>query len=273
MFNEISHLVQQKRDSKEPVSLAVIQQVLYNKTDEILEVSENSMFEGIISKLNNLCSELNAVVDRVAEDSKAVKIMSASSPWLQRASDLKAEVVVNHDMERKLQQHNDEILKLIKDVKMKDQSLQESAVKIELLEKRMEGVKKQGEQIVELESGLAKSQSQMQMYAEAMENLQAEYDSLEQENIQLKKAAAKRSEKPSSTTKNSEYAEGNTNVPEELVTVESYALKTQVWHKFVKLGYCKTTALLTQFFLSLITSRVQCDTCVQRIHILRAKNT
>lgn len=147
---------------------------------------------------------------------------------MQRASDLKAEVVVNHDMERKLQQHIDEIHKLIKDVKMKDQSLQESAVKIELLEKRMESAKKQGEQIAELESGLSKSQSQMQMYAEAMENLQAEYDTLEQENIQLKKAAAKRNEKQSSVSKNSEYAEGNVNNPEELVTTETYAMKTQL---------------------------------------------
>jgi dynactin 1 len=32
---------------------------------------------------------------------------------------MKAEVVMNHDMERKLQQHSDEILKLIKDVKLK----------------------------------------------------------------------------------------------------------------------------------------------------------
>jgi dynactin 1 len=111
---------------------------------------------------------------------------------------------------------------------MKDQSLQESSVKIELLEKRMEGVKKQGEQISELESGLAKSQSQMQMYAEAMENLQAEYDTLEQENIQLKKAAAKRREKQTSTSKSSDYAEGNTSTSEELISTESYALKSQV---------------------------------------------
>jgi dynactin 1 len=32
---------------------------------------------------------------------------------------MKAEVVVDHDKDRKLQQHADEILKLIKDIKMK----------------------------------------------------------------------------------------------------------------------------------------------------------
>lgn len=46
-------------------------------------------------------------------------VATGVAPWIQRASDMKAEVVMNHDMERKLQQHSDEILKLIKDVKFK----------------------------------------------------------------------------------------------------------------------------------------------------------
>lgn len=103
---------------------------------------------------------------------------------------MKAEVVVSHDMERKLQQHSDEIVKLIKDIKMKDQALQESNVKVEWLEKRMTVAKKQTEQIATLEESLAKSQTQEQMYAEAIENLQAEFDALEQEHGKLKAAAA-----------------------------------------------------------------------------------
>lgn len=46
-------------------------------------------------------------------------VATGVAPWIQRASDMKAEVVMNHDMERKLQQHSDEIVKLIKDVKFK----------------------------------------------------------------------------------------------------------------------------------------------------------
>jgi hypothetical protein len=46
-------------------------------------------------------------------------VATGVAPWVQRASDMKAEVVMNHDMERKLQQHSDEIVKLIKDVKFK----------------------------------------------------------------------------------------------------------------------------------------------------------
>jgi hypothetical protein len=46
-------------------------------------------------------------------------VITKVAPWIQRASDIKAEVVVNHELEHKLQQHNEEIIKLIKDVRLK----------------------------------------------------------------------------------------------------------------------------------------------------------
>jgi dynactin 1 len=89
-----------------------------------------------------------------------------------------------------------------------EQAIQESAVKIELMEKRMEGVKKQvrklwgdtslgchaeleqqADAMAELEAELAKSKKQEKAYEEAIEALQADLDSMEQENIKLKQAA------------------------------------------------------------------------------------
>lgn len=69
----------------------------------------------------------------------------------------------------------------------------------------METVKKQADQIAILEETLTKTQTQEQMYAEAVENLQAEYDALEQENLLLKKNAAKKEEKRLSVPKKTEY--------------------------------------------------------------------
>ena len=54
----------------------------------------------------------------------------------------------------------------------------------------MEAAKKDTDQFHALEESLEKAKAQTQMYSEAMENLQTEYEGLEQENIQLKKAAA-----------------------------------------------------------------------------------
>jgi dynactin 1 len=75
----------------------------------------------------------------------------------------------------------------------------------------MEVAKKEVEQIKSLEEDLEKSLNQEQMYAEAMENLQNEYDALETENIQLKKEASKREEKRQSLLRkaNFDLAEGD----------------------------------------------------------------
>ncbi|KAI9322335.1 hypothetical protein BX666DRAFT_604794 [Dichotomocladium elegans] len=189
-YKQITSYIAAKQGSKEEISLSLIQQIVYNKADEILEIAETSLWEGCLRTLKSLSNELNATITRVDNDNKMDKIVTGIAPWIQRASDMKAEVVVSHDMERKLQQHTEEILKLIKDIKLKDQALQESNVKVELLEKRMVVVKKQAEQIATLEEQLTKSQSQERVYAEAIENLQADFDALDQEHTKLKTAAA-----------------------------------------------------------------------------------
>ncbi|CEJ02773.1 Putative Dynactin 1 [Rhizopus microsporus] len=203
-YKQITRYVETRAGSKEDISLSIIQQTIYNKADEILEIPESSMWEGCLKTLKSLTNELNTTHERISNETKTQKITIGVSPWTQRASDMKAEIVINHDMERKLQQHSDEILKLIKDVKLKDQALQEAHVKIELLEKRMETVKKQAEQIQMLEETLSKSQQQEQMYSEAIDNLQAEYDNLEQEHIKLKKEIAQKEEKRLSASKKAE---------------------------------------------------------------------
>jgi dynactin 1 len=69
----------------------------------------------------------------------------------------------------------------------------------------MEAAKKEAEQIKSLQADLNKSVQQEQMYAEAVENLQAEYDTLEAENNALKKDAAKREEKRQSILRKANF--------------------------------------------------------------------
>ncbi|KAF7727233.1 hypothetical protein EC973_007846 [Apophysomyces ossiformis] len=212
-YKQITAYVGAKRGSKEEISLGIIQQIVYSKANDILEIAESSMWEGCLKTLNSLINELKNTTTRVENDNKmdksnqrlAALVSSDVPPWLQRASDMQAEVVVSHDMERKLQQHGEEIVKLIKDIKLKDQALQEASVKVELLEKRMETVKKQADQISNLEEDLRKAQSQQQVYSEALENLQTEYNALQNQHNQLKKTATKKEEKRLSAPKKSDF--------------------------------------------------------------------
>ena len=79
---------------------------------------------------------------------------------------------------------------LVRNIKAKDQHIQEAAVKIELMERRMEAAKRQADMVVDLEAELAKARKEKQAYDEAMEQLQTDLDALEQENAKLKTQTA-----------------------------------------------------------------------------------
>lgn len=112
--------------------------------------------------------------------------VSGMAPWVTRVEEIKASTAVNIEAERKVAQLNDEMQGLVRSLKTKDQNIQESVVKIELMERRMETVKKQADAIVDLEGELAKARKQERAYEEAMEQLQADLDTLEQDNAKLK---------------------------------------------------------------------------------------
>jgi len=75
-------------------------------------------------------------------------------------------------------------------LRTKDQTIQESTVKIQLMERRLETVKKQADAIVELENELIKARKQERTYEEAMEQLHSDLDALEQDNAKLKTLTA-----------------------------------------------------------------------------------
>lgn len=66
-------------------------------------------------------------------------------------------------------------------IRVQDQSQQESAVKIELMERRLESVKKQADALAQLELELAKAKKQEKAYEDAIEALQGDLDNMEQE--------------------------------------------------------------------------------------------
>lgn len=107
-----------------------------------------------------------------------------------RVDEIRASTAVNVEAERKAVQLQDEIQGLVRSLKSRDQTIQESGVKIELMERRMEASKKQTDTIVELETELSKARKQERAYEEAMEQLQADLDALEQDNAKLKTVAA-----------------------------------------------------------------------------------
>ena len=120
----------------------------------------------------------------------SIALVSGVAPWVTRIAEIKATLAINVEAERKVAQLNDEMQGLVRSLKTKDQNIQESAVKIELMERRMEAAKKQADAILDLEGELSKARKQERAYEEAMEQLQTDLDALEQENAKLKTLTA-----------------------------------------------------------------------------------
>jgi dynactin 1 len=133
-------------------------------------------------------------------------------PWLARVAHIKAAAQFNVDTERKVVRLSEELKDMLREIKLRvsvashgdcfqvirwrrkpcltitqDQSLQESGVKVETLERRLEATRKQADLIIELENDVAKAKKQEKVYEDAIEQLQAEQDALEAENARLRK--------------------------------------------------------------------------------------
>ena len=71
-----------------------------------------------------------------------LRLVSGVAPWVLRIDDIKAATAVNVEAERKVAQLNDEMQALARTIGIKDQTIQETGVKVELMERRMKTVKK-----------------------------------------------------------------------------------------------------------------------------------
>ncbi|TBU58180.1 dynactin [Dichomitus squalens] len=159
---------------------------------------ESASWDSVCEFLAQVIQEANRIVPMSLEAENTLKI-TGTAPWILRIDDIKAATAVNVEAERKVAQLNDEMQALARTIRMKDQQIQETGVKIELMERRMETVKKQADTITDLENELAKARKQERAYEEAMEQLQADLDALEQDNAKLK-ALANNPERQASTT-------------------------------------------------------------------------
>jgi len=174
--------------------------------------------------ISELVVQTNALSPKAMEHDNIIKI-TGTAPWIVRIEEVKTAMAVNVEAERKVTHLNEEMQGLVRTLKGKDQNIQESAVKIELMERRMEAAKKQAEAVTELEGLLGKAQKQEKYYVEAMEQLQSEFDTLAKENSKLKTTSSASEKVAGATTAQSQiplHVDGNLETTHLLEQLESY---------------------------------------------------
>ena len=102
--------------------------------------------------------------------------------------------------------------------------MQESGVKVETLERRLDGTRKQADTILELENAVAKAKKQEKAYEEAIEQLQREQDALEVEYAKSKRGQGGDRQANASSSSAFDTADG----PVTMVTSESAQTIEQV---------------------------------------------
>lgn len=199
--------VDEVRASKSPFQLSKVLSFVNNiASSTVAKICKDttSSWASLAKAISELVTQTNALFPKTIDHESVVKssshkisvelylithAVSGTAPWIVRIEEVKAAVAVNVEAERKVAQLNEEMQGLVRTLKVKDQNIQESSVKIELMERRMETVKKQAEAVTELEGLLGKAQKQEKYYVEAMEQLQSEFDTLAKENSKLKAAS------------------------------------------------------------------------------------
>ncbi|KAI9618516.1 hypothetical protein H4Q26_012337 [Puccinia striiformis f. sp. tritici PST-130] len=146
--------------SKEIFQLDTYNDILQEATRDIVKHTGRPL-EEFFTLLSYLARDLGIVLG-VATDPEHVARNTYEHPWVARVAEMKSSAAMNVDAELKVLKLNEEIRGLVKDTRAKDHSLQESQVKIQVMEKRMEAVKKQADAMSELESRLKKAEKRSQ---------------------------------------------------------------------------------------------------------------
>ncbi|KAJ1671424.1 hypothetical protein EV182_007635, partial [Spiromyces aspiralis] len=159
-------------------------------TKRVLRSEDVVLLGSFVDMVQTVAKDITSVLELLNEQTSVMKAPAIEHPWIKRAEQFKSSLVQNSDVERRIESLNEEIISLARELKLKEKEIQESNVKIEILERRGESIKAQTKQIEQLRTDIAKAKSQEKVFEEAIENLQSELEALERENSRLKKASA-----------------------------------------------------------------------------------
>ncbi|KAJ7695201.1 dynactin [Mycena rosella] len=142
-------------------------------------------WEAIGESIAQLVQEGSKLLPLALEPENVIKV-SGVSPWVTRVDEVKASVAVNLEAERRVTQLNEELQGLVRTLKQKEQHIQEATVKNDLMERKMETVKRQADSIAEKDIVIADSKRRQRELEEALEQVQGDLDVSEQERLKLK---------------------------------------------------------------------------------------
>ena len=185
LSKSISAYVAEVRTSKTVFEINKVTDMVAEATEEGLGKPDINLWSGPLSSTSHLSTTIQTVLTAIVEQENVIRI-DGPGPWLARAEDIKAQAAQNPELERQVAKLSEDARDLLRQVKARDQALQEGSIKIERLQKQLEKSKAQVDQHSDVRATLTETQRQAKAYQDANDALQSEIEALQKENDQLK---------------------------------------------------------------------------------------
>ncbi|KAI1004985.1 Dynactin, isoform [Podosphaera aphanis] len=173
----------------EPCTCLEVQSTMNRTTSKFYASNESEFFSLYTSKLRTLITSLTDLATLASDLELTQEFERAPAPWLLRSQELKALKTVPVDTEEEIHRLKDLNLERARLIAIKDQALEETSVKIELLQSRMRDATKKNERITELEHSIKEAKKREKELTESLDSQNEELITLETDREKWRKIA------------------------------------------------------------------------------------
>lgn len=173
----------------EPFNYLEVQSCVHRTTTNVFASSESDLFSAYANKLRTLTTALSELQAMASDLEMTQEFERSTEPWILRSQELKSSKTVHVDTEEQLIRLKEESNERARQVKQRDQTLEEASVKIELLESRMRDATKKNERINDLERRIEEAKKQEAKLNEIIESRDKELVLTEADREKWKKTA------------------------------------------------------------------------------------
>lgn len=167
--------------------LESMSQVFTESTQSADEATENNDSLALLTnKLRDLGSQLDELDAASADLSRTTEFERGAFPWIARSEELKSNKTISPDADEETRRLKNEVHELSTALGVKDNTLEEQTIKIELLESRMREATKKASMVKDLEAKIEQIQTASDELEKTVERQKKELQTAEAERDEFK---------------------------------------------------------------------------------------
>lgn len=191
------------------VSWNEIRSAMKRTTEYNFSASENEYFPDLDAKLRALIDQLEELNGISSNLDMTTELGNLPAPWQLRSKEIASSKSISADAQKEIERLKVEVQERITQARVREQTLEEAAVRIELLESRMGDTAKKSAQLAAVERTLEETERKAKERFQAMETQMREFKSIEMDRDRWKKIAEENAlAGPGAAAKTQEGAEG-----------------------------------------------------------------